>query len=150
VSYAWLAITTLENAELGNLQDCKRYYEKSIRAKARRDELYGSRRSDQLPPVLDVLKQKMATLRSNPAVERLRRDLDRAVQLGGDEKVNIPDGFVRTENPGPDRVLRSDKRHSCLSCDKIAIDNGLTKLFKCGRCKQVHYCSKECQTKVSF
>jgi tetratricopeptide (TPR) repeat protein len=78
VSYAWLAITTLEEPRLGTLDDAKRYYEKSIRATARRDELYGPRRSDELPPCLEVMKQKMAMMGSAPAMERLRRDFDRA------------------------------------------------------------------------
>lgn len=97
VSYAWLAITTLEDANLGTFGDAIRYYEMSIRAAARLTELYGPRTKEGEPPVLEILRARMATLRSTADVERFRRDRDRAT----------PGGFS-----GPNKLFR----HMCLSC----------------------------------
>lgn len=125
---------------LGTLDDAKRYCEKLIRATARREKLYGPRTKESEPPVLDMLRRTMVTLRSNANAEKLRRDLD-----WSNVEITIPDGFQVVKKVGPDKLMR----HVCLSCDKSAIDKGLPKLLKCGPCQQVHYCSKECQTKVS-
>jgi hypothetical protein len=141
VLYAWLAITTLEDATLGTLDDAKHYCEKLIWATARREELYGLRTKESEPHVLEFLKRRMATLQSNAKAEKFRRDLD------SNNRISIPDGcfVVVDRSVGPNELLR----HLCLSCDNSAIDQGLPKLLKCGRCQQVHYCSKEFQAKVS-
>lgn len=115
VSYAWLAITTLEDPYLGTFNDAMSYYEKSIRATARRAELYGPRTKENEPPVLEMLKHRLVTMRSNADAEKLRRDLDSS------DGIKIPDGFVVVEKVGPDKLMR----HVCLSCDKSAIEKGL-------------------------
>ena len=145
VSYAWLTITTLENPTLGTIEDAKRYYEKCQWSMARRTELYGPRPKEQEPSILEVVKQKMEMWQKNPNMQRLRRDADRAVRTGDTENFKVPDGFLKVERPGPDKRLH----HVCLNCSKTAIDTGHQALMKCGRCKKVSYCSKECQTQVS-
>jgi MYND finger len=47
-------------------------------------------------------------------------------------------------------VDKTKKPNMCMSCLKIEGRHDGIQLSKCGRCKQVYYCTKECITEVSL
>jgi len=146
VSYAWLALTTLQDPRLGTMAEAKLYYDKCLRSKMRRDELYGRRTKEQEPPVLEHVRQQYAQ-NQQPETLRFRLELD-AVQQGkrSAESVHVPETLVvMTEEP----TKKSLKKYTCVKCDKAADGTG-TKLMACSRCKVVSYCSRECQKSVRF
>ena len=127
VAYAWLAITTLEDPSLGSIDDAKRYYEKCLIATIRRDEIYGIRQKEVLPPVLD---QVHVRFQDCPGGLDFQRDLFDVINGIG--------------NLGEERS--SNTKYSCVTCGATEAKEN-AKLMKCARCKLVSYCSKECQRK---
>ena len=141
VAYAWLACLTLGDARLGTVQDAKGYYEKMVRAKARRDELYGYRAPYLEPPILEITTTKFAAYAAAPPETRkFREDLDVAFLSGNMQDLQIPGAMQAIPRPKEDKT----RLHRCLKCRKSARDIG-GPLSKCGRCKEVSYCSRKCQ-----
>jgi tetratricopeptide (TPR) repeat protein len=135
-AYAWLAIMALGDPKLGTTAEAKQYYEKFLRATIRRDELYGRRTLEQQSPVLQLCRDQFANFTNGPPeLRRARENLDAAYLLGKLEGLNVQQELVI------DKSLRS---HRCLNCGKMATDIGC-RLSKCSRCKQVSYCSRDCQ-----
>jgi tetratricopeptide (TPR) repeat protein len=126
VSYAWLAITTLEDPSLGSFDDAKRYYEKCLRATIRRDEIYGKRKKEVLP---QVLEQAHIRFQNCPGGLEFQRDLR-----------DVIDGIGNMGEQKP------SKKYSCVTCG-VTKGKDSTNLMKCGRCKLVSYCSRDCQQK---
>ncbi len=126
VAYAWLAITTFKDPKLGTYEKAKSYYEKSLKASSRYDAIYGKRKKEEEPPVLEQLKVQFASLHANPRALKSRKDLDSVqVEIQGDPTSKL--------------------KHSCLKCGNREKKDGGGKLMKCARCKSVSYCSRECQ-----
>lgn len=132
IAYAWLALTTLDDTSLGSTEDAKGYFDKCLKSIARTDEIYGKRPTDELPPILSHVHARFQLI---PCSLDLQRSiLDMGNRLAG-------------TSFGTKEVSSKDK-HSCLHCGVAETSDG-ERLQKCGRCKLVHYCSRECQVKVS-
>mmetsp|Transcript_54 Transcript_54/g.82 ORF Transcript_54/g.82 Transcript_54/m.82 type:complete len:334 (-) Transcript_54:188-1189(-) len=119
VAYAFLAITTLGDPSLGTFRDAKAWYDKMLAASKRRDEIYGKRREDELPPTVRKAQGKF--------------------QDGGNFE-------ILNSIPGVEIVTMRGKttKRICLKCGaKTRADGG--KLSKCIKCKSASYCSRECQ-----
>jgi len=133
VAYAWLAITTLKDHRLGTYENAMSYYEKSMKASSRLDELYG-KKDTKYPPVADLLKDQFASVHTNPRALKIRKDLDTVQQ---------------SNSPIYEVEIRSDStsklKHSCLKCGAREKKDSGGKLMKCARCQSVSYCSRECQ-----
>ena len=129
VAYAWLAITTLDDPSLGNVEDAKRYFESSLKATIRRDEIYGKRQREQLPPVLEQAHLRFQRSVGGP---EFHRDL-----------LDMINSFRNTVSTEEGNSKHGQNKYSCVTCGAIAGKN-TEKLLKCGRCKVVSYCSKEC------
>mmetsp|Transcript_560 Transcript_560/g.779 ORF Transcript_560/g.779 Transcript_560/m.779 type:complete len:399 (-) Transcript_560:82-1278(-) len=127
VFYARLAITILDDSSLGTLEDAKEYYEKCVRAIARRDELYGKRKKEEWPSDVHLLNEK---IRQHPDVLNLERE-SRSVVTQGMSEISL-------------KKISSKHKHSCVKCGTSEGPNGGL-LMKCSRCKSVSYCSKNCQ-----
>lgn len=140
VAYAWMAYYTLRDAKCGTLAEAKSYYEKSLRASMRNLELYGAHPSGP-PPIVKMVKEHYVLTMSHPENRQLREDMDVALATGRMEDLAIPEGF----HVLPVDTIDKKMAHSCLTCGKSAVDKGMTALLKCTQCKQVSYCSKECQ-----
>jgi hypothetical protein len=132
VAFGWLAITTLNDPSLGTIQDAKTFYEKCLKATMRRDELYGKRTKEELPPVLEILHRNF---QQHPEAVNFQRDLHHITQgiqgMGG----------TSVEEKG----LKN--KFSCVTCGALQGSNG--GIMKCSRCRLVSYCSKDCQRAVS-
>lgn len=134
-AYAWLAIMTLGDPRLGTTAEAKQYFEKSLQATMRRDELYGRRTLEQHPQVLQFCRDQFAIFANGPPeLRRVRENLDAAYLLGRLEGLN------GLQELGVDKSMS----HKCLKCGKVATDIGC-RLSKCSRCKTVSYCSRDCQ-----
>ena len=142
VAYAWLAITTLRNPNLGSMEDAKGYYERCLEAKNRRDQLYGKRSKEEESPALQHLRELFEVrLRQHPEAEIFRRDLD-----------NVERGFANVRIPQSCSVEARKRKapknkYACVKCGVSQETNG-GKLMKCSRCNLASYCSKDCQKKV--
>lgn len=132
VSYAWLALFTLEDPRLGSIRDAKHYYAESIRATQRNIELYGSDDSKDPTPVIALVKQKFQAMHTDITIQNIRKGLD---------TVSISE--VPAANADPKRKFRN----MCVCCGKNSFENGNSNLMKCSRCKKVSYCSIDCQRK---
>ena len=126
VSYAWLAITTLEDPSLGSIDDAKKYYEKCLRATNRMDQIYGKRGKEELPPALEDVHRRFQNC---PGGLEFQRDL--------------LDVINRIGNMGEKKTRY---KYSCVTCGATKGKDSIN-LMKCGRCKLVSYCSRECQRK---
>ena len=133
-SCVWLAChhhTTLNDPSLGTIQDAKTYYEKCLKATMRRDELYGKRTKEELPPVLDILHRNF---QQHPEAVNFQRDLQHIIQGMGGTFVEEKGGL--------------ETKFSCVTCGALQGSNG--GIMKCSsRCRLVSYCSKDCQRAVS-
>jgi len=142
-AYAWLALYTLRDPKLGTVAQAKQYYKQSLRAKARREELYGERTEEDCPPVLGLVRKSFSEFfAAPPEVREFREDADAAALAGDLERLEIPAALQAVPHPRPNPSLG---HHKCLKCGKSALDMGNRKLSKCGKCKQISYCSRECQ-----
>ena len=131
-AYGWLAVTTLNDPSLGSFEDARVYYTKCQQAVARRDELYGQRSPDRLPPILHIAHTRFELQHSSDDNRRNRYDI-----LEGMRNVNVDKWEVRKN------------KHLCVNCGvSRKPDGGI--LSKCSTCKSVSYCSRECQAAVSF
>ena len=131
VAFGWLAITTLNDPSLGTIQDAKTYYELCLKATMRRDELYGKRTKEELPPVLDILHPNF---QQHPEAVNFQRDLHHIIQGMGGTSVEEKGGL--------------ETKFSCVTCGALQGSNG--GIMKCSsRCRLVSYCSKDCQRAVS-
>lgn len=128
VTYAHLALATLADPSLGTINDAKEYYAKSLKATARRDELYGKIPPHKLPDVIKELYKTFQGGANNLEVFRLAAQMQ--------------DAAVSTSSADS-----SSRKHSCVFCGAMKRDDG-SPLLKCSRCKLVSYCSKECQKLV--
>lgn len=127
VAFGWLAITTLNDPSLGTIQDAKTYYELCLKATMRRDELYGKRTKEELPPVLDILHRNF---QQHPEAVNFQRDLHHIIQGMGGTSVEEKGGL--------------ETKFSCVTCGALQGSNG--GIMKCSsRCRLVSYCSKDCQ-----
>jgi len=119
VAYAFLILTTLSDSSLGTVGDARAWYDKMIAAIVRKDEIYGKRRQDELPPAVLSAQSKL-------------NDYD------GD--LNIWDSIA-----GIERItVREKNRQACLKCGVTETVEG-KRLKQCIKCKAVYYCSRECQ-----
>eukprot|EP00592_Proboscia_alata_P029743 CAMPEP_0194447364 /NCGR_PEP_ID=MMETSP0176-20130528/128966_1 /TAXON_ID=216777 /ORGANISM="Proboscia alata, Strain PI-D3" /LENGTH=374 /DNA_ID=CAMNT_0039274213 /DNA_START=155 /DNA_END=1279 /DNA_ORIENTATION=- len=119
VAYAFLVLTTLSDSSLGTVGDARAWYDKMIAAIVRKDEIYGKRRQDELPPAVLSAQSKL-------------NDYD------GD--LNIWDSIA-----GIERItVREKNRQACLKCGVTETVEG-KRLKQCIKCKAVYYCSRECQ-----
>lgn len=121
VAFAFLATSTLGNSSLGTYRDAKSWHDKMLDAAKRRDELYGKRRQDELPPIVQSAKRKF----------REYGNLDFTDTIAGVERVTM--GSSKT-------------KRSCLNCGSTESSEG--GLSKCAVCKSAFYCSRKCQVKV--
>jgi len=127
VYYAWLAMTILDDPNLGTKEDVMAYYKQSLKAKYRRNELYGPRSKSEEPPVVQVLEQR---LQLTPDIQNFLKSL--AEVQNGFDGISIKSG------------VESSKVKRC--CVKCGISEGTKgKLMQCSRCKLAYYCSKDCQ-----
>lgn len=140
VAYAWLTMTTLEDASLGTLDDAKKYYKSCRRSQARRTELYGNKPKKEEPPIIGIVEAKYALMMSNIDARKFREDLDAKAKEGRLEEIKVPAGFVKLDAAKPDKSIR----YECLNCGKNPVADGVS-LKRCARCKQVSYCGGECQ-----
>jgi len=119
VAYAFLVLTTLNDSSLGTVGDARAWYDKMRAAIARKDEIYGKRRQDELPP----------------AVLNAQSKLD---DYAGDR--NIWDSIA-----GIERITVCEKTgRACLKCGATETVER-KRLNQCARCKAVNYCGRECQ-----
>ena len=109
-----------------------------LKAKNRRDQLYGKRSKEEESPALQHLRELFEVrLRQHPEAERFRRDLD-----------NVEQGFANVHIPQEARKRKAPKnKYACVKCGVSQETNG-GKLMKCSRCNLASYCSKDCQIKV--
>jgi hypothetical protein len=121
VAYAWLAKLVLDNPKLGTYSQAENYWEKSRRAAHRYAKLYGEESASQIEKEM----------------------LDHF----GDIEPNASFEFVDSEEEEPNRD-KMDNGPSCMACARKNTREG-GKLFQCARCKEAHYCSIDCQRKVS-
>lgn len=110
VAYAFLAMTTLGNSSLGTFRDAKSWHDKMITATKRRDEIYGKRRQDQLPPSVLTVQRKF----------RECGDLEIFDTLGVERMTLNEDS--------------SKQKRACLSCGATSAAGG-RELSKCTQCK---------------
>jgi tetratricopeptide (TPR) repeat protein len=130
VAYAFLAKMALINPKLGTYEEACDYFEKSRRASARFQDIYG-RTSVEEMPIEKSVRDQFRMIQSDTAAVARRQAFDSiASQLQ----------TVRIAEP-------TNHRHACLTCGKHANSEG-GQLHKCSRCKLVSYCSRECQKKV--
>ena len=109
VAYAFLALKTLGNSSLGSFRDAKAWYDKMLAASKRRDEIYGTRTSLQLPPAVQSAQR---TFQEHGDVSIL--DL-----IGGVERVTV----------------RGEKtKRACLKCGATETPDG-GQLSMCTKCK---------------
>jgi len=126
VSYAWLSLSILSDRSLGSLDEARGYYEKSIKATKRRDEIYGTRSDADLPDVVKQMTRRFHELQELQSNSALFGDLS-ALTLEDREK----------------------RKRSCLKCGATTTANG-GDLNQCARCKRTYYCSRECQVEVGI
>jgi hypothetical protein len=129
VYYAFLAQTILNDPSLGTVQDAKRYFEKSRMATKRYDVIYGKRQKEALPPILKHVEMKF---HMSPKERQEERDLMNVIK----DLNNISMGGIK---------IVKDK-YVCITCGAKEGEKGRD-LLRCGKCKKVHYCCKECQVK---
>lgn len=139
VIYAILAFTTFKDFRLGTFTDAMEYYRKSLEATSRRVEVYGARFVPHGTTHYVRSLLKMAYEDPNTELSQERKSLD---------------GDAMAVTPAVEQFLDQDvygkvKRNRCLNCSKHEANDGI-QLSKCGRCKRVYYCSKECSHAVSF
>jgi hypothetical protein len=126
--YGWMSVLALENPTIGTYTDACMLKEKMVVHSSRMRNLYG-----------EIEEQQQ----SNADVQRKVRQLFMltAKQLKERKFLDtIPkESLVRLPNV-PDPKIK----YFCTQCGKPDKIEGRN-LFKCSACKQVYYCSKECQ-----
>jgi len=135
--YAWLAFYVMEDGRLGSVEDAKMYYEKCLRATARCKEIYGRLYSEEDASIFQSVKDRFALYSSSPQFRFSRDQMDAASRVGQGENL----WNAATAAGCINEVLDASNRHKCLKCGKTSEELG-KKLSKCGRCKQVSYCSR--------
>jgi hypothetical protein len=109
VAYAFLVLTTLSDPSLGTVSDARAWYDAMIATIVRKDEIYGKRRHDELPPVV---------LRAQEKLNEYDGDINILDSIAGIERVTI----------------REKTKRACLKCGVTAAVDG-EKLSQCTRCK---------------
>ena len=133
VAYGWLALTTLNEPSLGSIDEAKVYYRKCLKATIRRDEIYGKRSIDTLPDILQVVHRRF---QQHPRALDLHRNLHDIIQ--GMRDSTMRERFQKEMNKN---------KHACVKCGALRQPDGGS-VMKCSRCKNVSYCSRECQLRV--
>ena len=101
-----------------------------MKATIRRDEIYGKRPKEKLPPVLEQAHLRFKNSVGGP---EFHRDL-----------LDMINSFRNATSTEGGESEHGRNKYSCVTCGAITGKN-TEKLLKCGRCKVVSYCSKECQ-----
>lgn len=129
VSYAWLALSILNDHSLGSLEDAKGYYEKCKAASARRAQIYGERSQEAIPPPVKLVRQSFGDQPLDP-----------------EEIINCLQNLTLGSESGSESHR---KKRGCVKCGARSNKEG-GRLHQCSRCHVVHYCSRECQVDVSI
>lgn len=122
VAYAFLALKTLGNSSLGTYTDAKSWYDKMLSATKRRDEIYGTRRQDELPPAVRTAKQKFLDCGNLEIFDAM-----------GVERITLRDDSAPKQ------------KRACLTCGATSASDGGV-LSKCTRCKVRYTNSFVCWT----
>ena len=133
VAYGWLALTTLNDPSLGSIDEAKVYYDKCLKATVRRDEIYGKRSSDRIPDIIQVVHGRF---QQHPRALEFNRDLHDIIQ--GMRDSSMEERLQKEMNKN---------KHSCVKCGALRNSDGGA-VMKCSRCKNVSYCSRDCQISV--
>ena len=110
VACAFLALLTLRNSSLGTFRDAKSWHDKMVTATKRNDEIYGKRRQDKLPSVVQTTQRKF-------------------LECGNLEIFDL----LGAERTTLDEESSKQKR-ACLSCGATSKAGG-GELLKCSKCK---------------
>lgn len=131
--YAIMSDLTLEFAALGTFDDAMFYFQKMTACERRQFQLYT--RQGVALECQDCFTREAHFKFSdkNLTAERIR-----------ERKVEDFCQFKRVEDIGSRSSVPQKCRARCMNCDK-GVHDGINKLSKCVNCKQVYYCSKECQ-----
>jgi len=130
VFYAWLAITTMQHRGVGTWQEATQYYEKCLRCKQRRDELYGFRSKEEEPTAMQLVRAILS---------QMEQEKKRITALSVSEKYEELANMKPDSEDPPPSFMEATK-YLCVKCGKTSQDSG-AKLMKCARCGVAAYCS---------
>ena len=145
IIYAILAHTTFGDPRLGTYaDDAMEWHTKSLQATNRMVELYGPGREPAANGILRHTRKWLKMLHDDPEnVVKKRKEWDTSLDMSPRDVGDYIDRYQH-------QYRRVDKsiRNTCINCGKHERMDGIL-LRKCGRCKRVYYCSKECIRAVS-
>lgn len=127
IAYAWISMLILENPQLGTCEEALEFFAKMEESSKRQVELYG-----QIGEIMGDFEATLKMAREKFALSEFelsqRRFLD-----------TLPQRLFNQTSP-PSRKVK----YFCMNCSKGENEEGVV-LSKCGGCKEISYCSIECQ-----
>jgi hypothetical protein len=128
-AYGWMSVLALESPMIGTYTDACMLKEKMEKHSSRMIKLYGFTEAGQ--QANEDIERKVRTMFTLPVYQKRERVfLD---MVPKEQLIRLP------HVPDPTKV-----KCFCMHCGKPDKIEGLV-LSKCSACKQVYYCSKECQ-----
>ena len=131
--YAIMADITIEFSALGTFNDALVYFQKMVACELKQVQLYTKQR----------VEMECQTCFTREAHYKFSDKYLTAEWLS-DRKTSDVCKSIRAVDIASKSSLMQKCNARCMNCDNDEHDG--IELFKCGGCKQVNYCSKECQT----